>query len=171
MQNTINNIKIETKALLKNKEWLLYQNEYKIGSICKEKNKYFFLKSGKKVEIKSLSDFEKNFGIKLSSETKIHQSKYDIKQIYGYPCKNKPISPVYDIKKKLPLYLKRVNSKSYYCAGYYLIKIKKGWVKNYCPKLITLDNNLYHGPFKSEYELKQKLIELNNYEKHQHLAD
>lgn len=168
MQNTNNISNIETKLLLKNKEWIICQNEYKIGSICKEKNKYFFLKNGKKLEIKNLSEFENNFGIKLPTENKLISTKHDSAQIYGYPCKSKPVNPIFNLKKKLPLFLKRLNSKSYYCAGYYLIKLKKGWVKNFCPKLVTLNNNIYYGPFKSDLELKQKLFELNKNEKHQH---
>lgn len=168
MQNINNLEKIETKLLLKNKEWLLYKNQDKIGSICKEKNKYFFLKNGKRVEIKNLSEIETNFGIKLPSENKTITTKFDSKQIYDYPCKTKPINPVFNLKRKLPLFLKRANSKSYYCAGYYLLKLKKGWVKNFCPKLVTLNKNTYLGPFKTELQVKEKLFELGLNEKFKH---
>lgn len=171
MQNTNNISTIETKLLLKNKEWIICQNQSKIGSICKEKNKYFFLKNGKKLEITNLQEFENNFGIKLSLDNKLINQKLDSKQIYGYPCKTKPVKPIFNLKKRLPLFLKRSNSKSYYCAGFYLLKLKKGWVKNFCPKLVTLNNNIYHGPFKTELELKEKLFELNNDEKYQHITD
>jgi hypothetical protein len=161
---------IETKSLVKNKEWLLTNNKNKIGSIIREQNKFFFLKRGKKIEINNISDFEKNIGIEFNKThpvVKINSNKESYK-IYDYPCKTKPFEPVFNLKKKLPLFLKRNKSQSYYCAGYYLIKLKKGWVKNFCPKLITIDRNSFHGPFKTEEELKIKLVELLKNEKLEH---
>jgi hypothetical protein len=40
-----------------------------------------------------------------------------------------PHNSMYDIKRKLPLFTKSEDSKSLYCAGYYVIKFDKGWVK------------------------------------------
>ena len=48
-------------------------------------------------------------------------------------------------------------SKSLYCAGYYIIKFRKGWVKSFCPKLITLERYQYQGPFKTETEMRSSL--------------
>ena len=64
---------------------------------------------------------------------------------------------MYDVRKKLPLFTKSNASKSLYCAGYYVIKFNKGWVKSFCPKVITLERNEYKGPFKTEFEMKQVL--------------
>ena len=77
--------------------------------------------------------------------------------IYDYPCTSKPYVPVYNVKKKLPLYANSAKSKSQYCAGYYIIKFRKGWVKSFCPKLITLERYPYHGPFKTESEMRDQL--------------
>jgi len=44
-----------------------------------------------------------------------------------------------------------------------VIKFRKGWVKSFCPKLITLERYPYFGPFKTENEMK---ITLNNMNKH-----
>jgi hypothetical protein len=41
-----------------------------------------------------------------------------------------------------------------------VIKFRKGWVKSFCPKLITLERYPFHGPFKSESEMKQMLTVL-----------
>ena len=48
-------------------------------------------------------------------------------------------------------------SKSLYCAGYYTIKFEKGWVKSFCPKLITVERYQYCGPFKAELEMRTEL--------------
>ena len=64
---------------------------------------------------------------------------------------------MWDLKKKLPLFTKSEKSKSVYCAGYYIIKFNKGWVKSFCPKLITIERYDYKGPFKTEIEMRQQL--------------
>ena len=68
---------------------------------------------------------------------------------------------MYNIQKKLPLFTKSQNSKSIYCAGYYIIKFDKGWVKSYCPKLITVEKYQYEGPFKNKIEMRSALANKN----------
>jgi hypothetical protein len=55
------------------------------------------------------------------------------------------------------LFTKSNASKSLYCAGYYTIKFEKGWVRSFCPKLITIERYENKGPFKSEFEMKAVL--------------
>jgi hypothetical protein len=64
---------------------------------------------------------------------------------------------MFDVRKNLPLFTKSEKSKSVYCAGYYIIKFEKGWVKSFCPKLITIERYPYEGPFKTDIEMKQRL--------------
>jgi hypothetical protein len=68
---------------------------------------------------------------------------------------------MYDVKRKLPLFTKSSKSKSLYCAGYYTIKFEKGWVKSFCPKLITIERYEYRGPFKTELEMRTELSRVN----------
>ena len=68
---------------------------------------------------------------------------------------------MYDVKRKLPLFTKSNKSKSAYCAGYYVIKFDKGWVKSFCPKLITIERNESKGPFKTDLEMRQELSRVN----------
>ena len=64
---------------------------------------------------------------------------------------------MYDVQRKLPLFTKSNASKSLYCAGHYVIKFNKGWVKSFCPKAITIERNPFKGPFKSKIEMKAVL--------------
>ena len=64
---------------------------------------------------------------------------------------------MFNVQKKLPLFTKSPDSKSLYCAGYYIIRFDKGWVKSFCPKLITIERYENKGPFKTELEMKQVL--------------
>jgi hypothetical protein len=64
---------------------------------------------------------------------------------------------MYDVRRKLPLFTKSSQSKSLYCAGYYIIKFNKGWVKSFCPKAITVERYPYQGPFMDKLEMKTVL--------------
>jgi hypothetical protein len=83
------------------------------------------------------------------------------KEVHGYPASTTPYNPMFDVKRHLPLFTKSNKSKSVYCAGYYIIKFDKGWVKSFCPKLITIDRYESQGPFKSELEMKQRLANVS----------
>ncbi len=154
---------IISKTLIPNKEWILKKEELKIGSISKNKKGYNFFCKGEKVSIK---DIASELGIEKLDDTSIPKYKMDpaVFAIYEFPCSSKPYEPLYNIKKKLPIFAKSLKSKSQYCAGYYVIKFRKGWVKSFCPKLITLERYPYHGPYKTEQEMKSMLNTVNKNE-------
>ena len=68
---------------------------------------------------------------------------------------------MFDLKRKFALFTKSKKSKSLYCAGYYCIQFEKGWVKSFCPKLVTLEKYVYKGPFKTELEMRSELSNVN----------
>jgi hypothetical protein len=150
---------VSTKTLIPNKEWIIEGAEGKIGSVAKIKKGYAFLHKGKQYNFKNLNEL----GIVLPE--KITKSQIEIQpqpyKIYDYPCNAKPYGSVFNIQKKLPIFAKSNKSKSQFCAGYYIIKFRKGWVKSFCPKLITLERYQYHGPYKTEKEMKLVLSNLN----------
>ena len=118
----------------------------------------------KTVEIDNYKEIVDN----LATVDKKKSQKFEIEPlthtIYNYPCRTKPYNPVYNVKSRLPLYTKNLKSKSRYCAGYYVIQFQKGWLRSYCPKLITLERNPYQGPFKTSQEMKAVLNILNKNE-------
>jgi hypothetical protein len=153
-----------TKVLVPNKEWLVREGDSKIGTIIKNKQEYLFQRQGRQVPVGDLEAVKSQFGIMMLDETvkKIKtEVNSDKNSIYDYPCSSRPYEPVYSVKEKLPLFSKSSKSKSQYCAGYYVIKFRKGWVKSFCPKLITLERYPYHGPFKTEQEMKAMLNTVN----------
>ena len=152
------------KVLVPNKEWLVTENRKKVGAIIKDKKGYHFICKGKMVGFKNLNDLKTQLGIELFEESikkKIFEADNKNYIIYEFPCSSKPYESVYSVKEKLPLFAKSAKSKSRYCAGYYVIKFRKGWVKSFCPKLITLQRYSYYGPFKTETEMKMTLNSVN----------
>lgn len=144
------------KVLIPNKFWILEDDGEKIATLSKEKKGYSVLCKGQKIEIADLKEIKERFGITLDeSVIKKEQQAKDISQdIYGYAINGRAYGPLWNVQKKLPIYAKSSKSKSLYCAGYYVIKFRKGWVKSFCPKLITLERYPFKGPFKTELEMR-----------------
>jgi hypothetical protein len=153
------------KVLIPEREWLIRNGEEKIGSISKVKKGYVVLHKGQAIPFKDLADIKSAIGIAMFEES-LKKVKKDMDRlteyvIYDYPCKSKPHDPLFNVQKKLPLYTKRLKSKSQHCAGHYIIKFRKGWVKSFCPKLITLERYPYQGPWKTEEESRVALKKAN----------
>ena len=153
------------KILIPEREWLIRNDKEKIGSITKVKKGYLVLRQGNAIPFNDLADIKSAIGIAMFEES-IKKVKKDIAgpsewAIYDFPCKSKPFEPLYNVHKKLPLYTKRAKSKSQHCAGHYIIKFRKGWVKSFCPKLITLERYPFMGPWKTEEESKIELKKAN----------
>lgn len=153
----------ETKTLIPKKEWIVKFSNIKIGSITKDKTGVSFLRRGKKIQFHNILELESKFGIKFPTDLDIKESNITNENnvIYDYPCSSVPYEPIFNIKKKLPLFYKSAKSKSQYCAGYYIIKFQKRWVRSFCPKLITLERYPFQGPYKTEAEIKKLLGVMN----------
>lgn len=153
----------EAKVLIPEKEWIVKSDNEKIGTVTKEKRGFSFFKKGQKISFYDLSEIENQLGIKIPKNKLLTKSQdyTDATSIYDFPCSSKPYEPIYNIKKRLPLFYKSSKSKSLYCAGYYVIRFQKRWVKSFCPKLITLERYDYQGPYKTENEIKQLLHVMN----------
>jgi hypothetical protein len=159
---------VQTKPLIDGKFWLVEAEGEKLGTLTKEKKGYSFMRQGRKVDIADLAVFQTLFGLSITEEQLKKEKTSKNKKvddgtwhIYEFPCSSKPYNPVYDVRQKLPIYSKSDKSKSQYCAGYYVIKFRKGWVKSFCPKLITLERYPNQGPFKTELEMRQVLSNMS----------
>lgn len=152
---------ITSKIIVPNKEWLIRDSDKKIGSISKIKKGFQVWKKGNYTKVKNLEELKENIGIDILPNNNNQIVSNTEKNIYGYPCSSIPYEPIYNIKKKLPIFTKSLKSKSHFCAGYYAIKFRKGWVRSFCPKLITLERYPFEGPFKTEQELKNVINLLN----------
>lgn len=165
-------MKTKVKVLVANQIWMIEQQGKKIGTLSKEKRGYAFFKKGSRLPLENLSAVKQKFGSDLFSNVSYDFSSkrknVNDKTIYDYPCSSQPFNPVYNVKKKLPIFAKSGKSKSLYCAGYYIIKFRKRWVSSFCPKMITLDRYPYMGPYKTETDMKAVLKQVNKNETAQH---
>jgi len=149
---------IKAKPIIDGKFWIVENNGVKIGLLHKfEKNRYLISSKQGETFLKK-SDIENTFGREFFQiHDNVSVKTDDKKEMYGYPTSCYPFNPIFDLRKKLPLFTKSPASKSLYCAGYYLIKFNKGWVKSFCPKQITIERYENKGPYKTDIELKQAM--------------
>jgi hypothetical protein len=150
---------IHAKPIIADKFWIVEENGEKIATLRKNEDNRFVMSNETGVKIyQTKVDLTKEFGKNFFTVKILKESNDALpNEVHGYTTSTSPHNPLYDVKRKLPLFTKSEDSKSLYCAGYYTIKFEKGWVKSFCPKLITLQRYPYKGPFKTELEMKQVL--------------
>ncbi len=148
------------KPILNGKFWILEDKGVRIGTLTLDQNQYMFSSKNETKFFDSEKSLKKTLGdITWNNKNRVFDEI--IYEVYGYPTSYKPYNPMYNVKKKIPLFTKSPKSKSVYCAGYYIIKFNVNWLKSFCPKLVTLENNNYQGPFRTELEAKQALSKAN----------
>jgi hypothetical protein len=148
---------IRAKAVIEGKFWIIEDGTNKVGTLKKDNTNRFVLSNvNGKTEYYDFDSvkhkFGPNFFVSPAKPTSV-----TINEVQGFPTSCYPFNSMFDIKNKLPLFTKKEASKSMFCAGYYTIKFEKGWVKSFCPKLITIQRYEYLGPFKTEIEARQVL--------------
>lgn len=149
---------MKAKPVIDGKFWIIESENNRVGTLQRdESNKFILVSNKQKAVFKDVKTLEKQFGKNFFVTAKTEISRESSNEIYGYPTNCVPHNPMYDIKRKLPLFTKSNASKSVYCAGYYAIHFDKGWVRSFCPKLITIQRYEHKGPFKTELELRQVL--------------
>ena len=151
---------INAKEILKDKFWIVEDNGVRVGTLSISEDQYMLS------DAKGIKFFQNTNQLQKSLKSNINWTNLDIKEstlkeVHGYPTSCDPYNNMYDVKRKLPLFTKSDKSKSLYCAGYYIIRFEKGWVKSFCPKLITVERYETKGPFKTEIEMRQELSRVN----------
>lgn len=149
---------VKAKPILEGKFWILEEQGSRVGTLRIDENNKYIISSAKGVSnFNSRRSLIKTFGKDFfEAKTSIVKAE-EPKDINGYPTSSTPYNTMYDVKRNLPLFTKSEKSKSLYCAGYYIIRFDKGWVKSFCPKLITLERYEFKGPFKTDIEMRQEL--------------
>jgi len=150
---------IHAKPIVDGVLWIVEQGGVRVGTLHKkENNHYMFSTKHGEMFFNRRSDLVKQFGKEFFlKDIDTTVSKVENYDCHGYPTKWKPHKSMYNIRKRLPLFTKSDQSKSLFCAGYYVIKFPKNWVRTFCPKLITIERYPYSGPFKTEEEAKEAL--------------
>ena len=141
---------IEAKPVVKNKYWIVEKDGRKIGTIQAADDGVVLVQGEQRSKYPSINVLGKVHNIKFGPQSKPDKPK---NQVYDYPTRGQPYNSIYDLRLKLPLYTSTRKSKSFYCAGYYLVMYGSQWATEFCPKKIVLARNRYVGPFRTEQEM------------------
>jgi hypothetical protein len=140
---------IEAKPVIPNRYWILKQDNRKVGQIEADD-------SGVTVKIQNRVAGYKT--IKMASReaniefTKLSGAKPAANQVHGFDVTGRVYNPVWDVKHRLPLFTRDTKSKSWYAAGWYMVKQHRAWKAVQHPKLITLQRYQYQGPFHTQQQ-------------------
>ena len=153
---------IKAKPLLEDRFWIVSENGENVGTLSKDEDRFVYQCHTGTHVFDTERKLKKHLGkiVWTSKEVEEKDPEQD-NIIYGYPTSTYPAKKMYDIRRKLPLFMKSEKSKSLYCAGYFIFRFKKGWVKSFCPKLSTVETYENRGPFKTEDEQKIALRAAN----------
>ncbi len=159
MSKIKNDQELHAKPIVDGVLWVVEELGKKVGTLHKKEGNKYILSSyngehffNKKSEI--TKQFGSDFFLKGINTT---VSNIDVNDCHGYPTRWVPFNSMYDVRRKLPLFTKSNQSKSLFCAGHYIIKFPKNWVRSFCPKLITIERYPYSGPYKTEEESREAL--------------
>jgi hypothetical protein len=150
------------KPVVKNKMWIVESEGTKVGNIMMvDEGGVVYLHDDQREQFASIKLLSKKYNIEFVKAERPKKVKLDIYDVYGFPTNTQPYNEILDIQRYLPIYTKGAKSKSFFCAGYYIIKFSSTWVRAYCPKLITLNRYKYEGPFKSQERMVEAMKEAN----------
>ena len=150
------------KPVVKNKMWIVESEGTKVGNIMMvDEGGVVYLHDDQREQFASIKLLSKKYNIEFVKAERPKKVKLDIYDVYGFPTNTQPYNEILDIQRYLPIYTKGAKSKSFFCAGYYIIKFSSTWVRAYCPKLITLNRYEYEGPFKSQERMVEAMKEAN----------
>lgn len=152
-------IELHAKPIINDKFWIVEQNGSKVATLRKDEDNRFVMSNETGIKIYNTKEsLTRQFGKDFFVVSIVKEARDALpNEVHGFTTSTRPHNAMFDIQRKLPLFTKSSDSKSLYCAGYYVIKFDKGWVKSHCPKLITLQRYDYRGPFTTELEMKQVL--------------
>ena len=150
------------KPVVKNKMWIVENGGIKVGNIMTvEEGGVVYIHNDQREMFPSIKLLSKEYNIEFVKAEKPKKVKQDVYDVYGFPTNSAPNNEVLDVQRYLPIYTKGTKSKSFFCAGYYIIKFSSTWVRAYCPKLITLNRYEYQGPFKTQERMVEAMREAN----------
>lgn len=147
---------IEAKPVIPDRYWILKQNDRKVGQIEATDNGVVVKIQNQVAGYKTIRMASRDANIeftKLASDAKAVTN-----QVHGYEVTGRVYNPVWDVKHRLPLFTRDTKSKSWYAAGWYMVKQHRAWKAVQHPKLITLQRYQYQGPFHSKEQANDKSV-------------
>jgi hypothetical protein len=140
------------KPVIDKQFWILQDGNQKVGNIEACAGGYQVKIRNQVAQFKTIKMAAQRVNIEFESVNKPARSSAISNLVHGYPTTSKAHNPMWDVKMKLPVYTKTSKSKSWFAAGWYLIRKGRSMTVVQNPKLIVLQRYPYQGPYHSEQE-------------------
>jgi len=149
------------KPVVKDKFWIVERDGEKLATIqaIDEDGGYAYVHDNQREIFPNIKLLGKKYNITFEKQERKKVNHEN--NIWGFPTVGKNYNALFDVQRYLPIYTKTKVSKSYFCAGYYAVKLNGDWSRQYCPKLIMLNRYEYCGPF-STLEAAQREVDERN---------
>lgn len=135
--------------------WILKQDDQKIGNILASNDGYRVTMYNTVTDYKTIPMLRKKANIEFADlNTK---SKPLNSNVHGYDTSCRAYNGIWNVQMKMPLFTKQPKSKSWFAAGWYLVKQHKTWKFIRDPKLIVLERYSYQGPFHTREEANESI--------------
>jgi hypothetical protein len=145
---------IEAKPVIPNRYWILKQDNRKVGQIEADDSGVTVKIQNRVAGYKTIRMASREANIEF---TKLSSAKPVANQVHGFEVTGRVYNPVWDVKHRLPLFTRDTKSKSWYAAGWYMVKQHRAWKAVQNPKLITLQRYQYQGPFHSKEQANESV--------------
>jgi hypothetical protein len=139
---------ILAKPVIPNQYWILRQDDRKVGNIEAGPDGFSLKINNETTRFKSIQTLKQKVNITFENTPRAINMPVT-NSVHGYPTSGLAHNAIFDVKHQLPLWTMEPRSKSWYTAGWYLVKQHRNWKLEYCPKLILLQRYQYQGPFHS----------------------
>lgn len=131
--------------------WILYHNGVKKAMIVSTSTGLTAIGDITYKNFVDFNDLAKKIGGAITFDETEKAAEPEASVIDGYPVKH---PQTFDIKQnEYHSYTKKQGSTIRFAAGHFGILFNYGWVTSYCPKVITLEENQWIGPFRTRLEL------------------
>lgn len=140
--------------------WILHSSGVRLAMIVANGSGFRAIGQIEKKEFDNLEDLSKHLGGPVEFEEVEQEAEPEASDVNGYPIKH---STSFDVKEdKYPSYSKVAGSSLRFAAGYYGVLFAHGWVTSYCPKITTLEENKWIGPFRTKLEMRNAITQQKN---------
>lgn len=150
---------LEAKPVIKNKFWIVEEEGQQVATIQAAPDGVVLVRDNQREKFPNIKLLSNRYNIHVGSAPRGAKTVKNNYNIYGFPTGSKPYNELYDVRRRLPFFTKTAKSKSFYCAGYYAVKINDEWSEQFCPKSILIRRYSYLGPFKTSEEVKQAITD------------
>ena len=138
------------KPIIENKYWVVESQGNKIAAVLAvEDGGYTYVSEDLRKNYPSIKLLKKEHNIEFKDNKKSKSTvvKTDQHTAWGYPTVCKPHNALWDVKGQFAVFNKNNRSKSFYCAGHFLINVNGEWTYEFCPKHIIVSRYEFIGPY------------------------